>query len=147
MPSVPPAGTSPASAYTILSYAPPDPPPAILADKVDPATGEVDLLESADLADAFAIEALRIQRGTGAAARDLGNRYREISHVDDEGIEQIDSMTREAFQAAEEAGVARVVRISREADEGDPTELNTFIEYRSLLDPPNAPTRRLVFRG
>lgn len=146
MPSVPPAGTSPASAYTILSFAPPQPPPAILADKIDAVTGEfLSLLEGHTIADGFATEALRIQRATGAAARDLGNRFRELTHVDDKSLEQVESMARDAFKPAEEAGVARLIRVTREPDETDPSQINTAVEFRDLLAPPASQLRRLVF--
>lgn len=144
--SVPPAGTSPASAYEIVSYASPEPPPAILADKIDPYTGEYEsLLEGRALADAFAIEAFRIQRATGAATRDVGNRYRELSHVEDSNAEQLESMTQEAFAAGEEAGVLRLERVMIEADKSDPSQQNTVIEYRDLLAPADNAKRRLVF--
>jgi len=146
MPSIPPAGISPAAAYGIIGYAVQEPPPAILADKIDPYTGDFEtLLEGRGLADAFAIEAIRIQRGTGAAVRDVGNRYRQVSHVEDGNALVIESMTREAFEAAEQAGLVRVVSVRTEPDEADPGQLNTLIEYRDLLAPKAEPTRRLVF--
>jgi hypothetical protein len=146
MPSVPPAGTSPASAFELVHHPRPLPPPAILADAIDAKTGEYETLMSGrGLADAFVIEAIRIQRGTGAAVRDEGNRYRELTHVDGDGPEVVDSMTRQALEAAEEAGVVRLVQVTVEPDASDPSQLNNLLEYRDLLAPPDEPTRRLVF--
>ncbi len=123
-----------------------EPPPAILADLIDPYTGDfLSLLEGRGLADAFAIEALRVQRATGGAVRDVGNRYRQVSHVDESNALVVESMTREAFQAGEEAGLLRVVAVTVEPDASDPAQLNTVVEYRDLLAPAAAPTRRLVF--
>lgn len=145
--SVPPAGISPASAFVITDYPVQLPPAAILADAIDPATGDfASLVEGRGLADAMLIEALRIERGTGAAVRDVGHRFREITHVDGTGLQVIESMAREAAAPAERAGVARVIRVSVEVNAGDPAQLDTFLEYRDLLAPPDAPTRRLVFR-
>ncbi len=108
-------------------------------------SGAAALVVGRGLADAFAIEALRVQRGTGAAVRDLGNRYREVTHVEDDSPEIIESMTAEAFEAAESAGVARLVAVTAEKDAGDPSQISTTIEYRDLLAPPGSAPRRLVF--
>lgn len=146
MPSIPPGGTSPAAAFDVQAFAVQIAPAAILADSIDPITGDyTSLVQGRPLADAYAIEALRVQRGTGAAVRDQGNRYRELTHVDDEAIELVESMTREAFADAEQAGVARLVRVVAEADESDPAQINTYLEFRDLLAPADAPVRRLVF--
>lgn len=146
MPSLPPAGFTPAAAYTIPVYPPQLPPPAILADRIDPLTGDyASLLRGHALADGFAIEALRVRRGTGAAVRDLGNRLRAITHIEAGATEQAESMLREAFAAGEQAGVVRLERVTVTVDETDGAQLNAFAEYRDLLAPPTAPTRRLVF--
>jgi hypothetical protein len=146
MPSIPPAGITPASAFVVASYPPQEPPTAILADRINPLTGEFEsLLEGRGLADAMLIQALRVQRGTGAAVRDVGNRFREITHIDGRGLEVITSMVREAAGHAERAGVVRVVRVTVEPDASDPSELNAAVEYKDLLAPADAPTRRLVF--
>jgi hypothetical protein len=146
MPSIPPAGITPASAFVEATYPPQEPPAAILADRINPLTGEFEsLLEGSSLADSMLIQALRVQRGSGAAVRDVGNRFREVSHIDGLGLEVITSMAREAAAHAERAGVVRVVRVTIEPDESDPSQLNTMVEYKDLLAPTDAPTRRLVF--
>jgi hypothetical protein len=146
MPSMPPGGLSPASSPETAELGRQEPPPAILADRINPLTGDFEsLFLGRSLADAFAIEALRVQRATGAAVRDLGNRFREITHVEDDAPELIESMAREAFGDAENAGVARLVQVTVETDPGDPAQLSTVIEYRDLLAPPDLAPRRLVF--
>jgi hypothetical protein len=146
MPSIPPGGISPASAPTTFELARQAAPPAILADRINPQTGDFEsLFVGRSLADAFAIEALRVQRGTGAAVRDLGNRFRELSHVEDDAAELIESMTIEAFAAAADAGVARLVQVTVGVDAGDGSALETVVEYRDLLAPAGAAARRLVF--
>jgi hypothetical protein len=146
MPSSPPAGTSPASAYDIQGIAEAEPPPAILADAIDPYTGEyTSLISGLGLADAFVIEAIRVQRGTGAAVRDTGNRYREMDTVDEGAAELADSLTREALAPAVEAGVLAIVDVAAEPDASDGSQLNVTIEYRDLLAPRAQPVRRLVF--
>lgn len=146
MPGIPPAGTSPASAFEVLSYAPPGEPPLILADKIDPLTGDLaSLLEGADLATAFAIEAMRIQRWTGAAVRDTGNRYHELTHVEAETAALIEGMTFEAFEDAARAGIAELVSVEAEVDDVDGSQTHTVVEYRDLLAAPEAPTTRMIF--
>jgi len=146
MPTAPPAGLSPASDPVVDDLGTQAPPPAILADRINPVTGDFEsLFRGRPLADAFAIEALRVQRGTGAAVRDLGNRFRELTHVEDDAPELIESMTAEAFAAAEQAGVARLMQVVVAADPVDPAQLETRIEYRALLEPGEAALRRLVF--
>jgi hypothetical protein len=143
--SIPPAGTSPASAYDIIAHAVQEQPPAILADRIDPLTGEFESLVSGrGLADAMVIEAVRVQRGTGASVREEGNRFREVGYVDTTNAEVVESMTREALRPAEEAGVLRLVSVTVEPDAEDGSQLDTVIEYRDLLAPEKSQTRRLV---
>ena len=146
MSSVPPAGVSPASAFVVAEYPPQLPPLAILADSIDAITGDyASLLNGRGLADAMMIDAMRIHRGTGAAVRDVGNRFRELTHIDATVAVLVDGMAREAAVPAAEAGVARLVRVVTAPNEQDPSQLDTFLEYRDLLAPAGAPTRRLVF--
>lgn len=143
---IPPGGLSPVSESDAVDFTPQEPPPAILADRINPLTGDFEsLFRGRPLADAFAIEALRVQRGTGAAARELGNRYRELTHVEDEAVEIVESMTAEAFTDAEAAGVARLERVTVGVDEADPSQVSTVVEFRDLLAPADAAPRRLVF--
>jgi hypothetical protein len=143
---IPPGGLSPASDSDAVDFMPQEPPPAILADRINPVTGDFEsLFVGRPLAEAFAIEALRVQRGTGAAVRELGNRFREITHVEDQAVEIIESMAAEAFAAAEAAGVARLERVTVAVDPSDPSQLETTVEYRDLLAPADAAPRRLVF--
>lgn len=143
---IPPGGLSPVSETDAVDFSAQKPPPAILADRINPVTGDFEsLFVGRPLADAFAIEALRVQRGTGAAARELGNRFRELTHVEDESAEIVESMTAEAFADAEAAGVARLERVIVAVDEADPSQLSTTVEFRDLLAPTDAAPRRLVF--
>lgn len=144
MPALPPAGTGPASAFGVTGTISQPVPPTILADAIDPRTGEyLSLTASANLADSFAVEALRVQRRTGAAVRELGNRFRELTHVDDESASRLDSLTREAFADGERAGVLEFLRIETGVDPSDGSTLCAFAVYRDLLAPSSAEPRRL----
>ena len=144
--SAPPASTSPASAYELAEIIARKAPPVILADKIDPVTGEFEsLVEGRGLADAFAIEAIRVQRGTGASVRDTGNRFRRLRHIESNAPELIESMVREAFADGERAGVVQLVNVTVERDADDSAQVNTVIEYRDLLAPRDDQMRRLIF--
>jgi hypothetical protein len=147
MPYLPPGGLSPASAFDVEGQAEQAAPPAILAPMIDPTTGQFEsVFRSRPLADAFAIEAIRVERGSGASVRDLGQRYRELRNVEDGMTEMLESYTREAFAAAEAAGVARLVGVLVEVDAVDPAQVSMTAEYRDGLALPEAPSRQLVFK-
>jgi len=146
MSSIPPAGFSPASAFDIIGHAESEPPVAILADSIDPATGDYRALdESASIADGLVVNLLRIQRGSGAAVLEFGQRFREVRHVTTESPELVESIVREALAPASEAGIVRFDRIAAEADPSDGSQLNAGIEYIDLLAPPRDQNRRFTF--
>ncbi len=146
MPYLPPGGLSPASAFDVEGQAEQTLPPAILAPCIHPVTGEFEsIFRSRPLADAFAIEAIRVERGSGASVRDLGQSFRQLRHVEDGLSELIDSDCREAFADAEAAGVARLVSVAVEVDAVDPAQVSVALEYRDALAPAGSEPRRLVF--
>ena len=146
MPSIPQGGLTPLSAYTLTEQNERTAPPAILADDIDPDTGDFrSITSSARIADGMVVHALRTQRGTGAAVRELGQRWREITHVDDQSPELVESLTREALQLARDAGVVRLVSAAAQVDEQDPSQVNHEIKFQDLLAPPNDDVRRLTF--
>lgn len=144
--SVPFAGLSPASAYVLTGEFDPQQPVAILADMIDPATGDFASLEdSASIADGMAVVALTIQRGTGAAVLNTGHRLRDITHVDNDAGITAESLVREAFAPARAAGVLELVRVASDADAGDGAQINSFVEYTDLLLPPGTEATRKAF--
>jgi hypothetical protein len=146
MPYLPPGGVSPASAFDVEGQAEQTAPPAILAPMINPTTGQFEsIFRSRPLADAFAIEAIRVERGTGASVRDLGQRFRELRYVEDGMPEMVESYCREAFAAAEAAGVARIVSVAVEVDDVDPAQVSAALEYGDGLAAAGTPPRRLVF--
>lgn len=143
--SSPPAGISPASAFSITLEGLPLAPPVIVADAIGTGGEFVSLTESATIADGMVIEALSVHRGTGAAVRELGQRFRFLEHVTDDAAAIIESMTRQALAPAIEAGVVELVSAVVEVDAADPAQLNLAVEFRDRLAPPAAPVRRLTF--
>ncbi len=81
-PVIPPAGVSPAGFFVPVSYTAPGEPVGILADAVDPKTGEYLSLERGfDPTDAAVLTALRTVRGSGSAVLEVGQRFQDATHV------------------------------------------------------------------
>ena len=73
-------------------------PAPILADMIDPETGEFEsLLEGRDPVDAQVLVALSIARGTGAAVLNTGNRFRDARFVSEDDARLIESEARRAL--------------------------------------------------
>ncbi len=138
MPSLPPAGLTPASAFTLVVQTEQVAPPAILADDINPKTHDYNAIDSGiGIADGFVITLLSIQRGSGAAVREFGQRWREVTHADGESPAVVRSMTEEALRPARDAGVVQLQSAAAEIDATDPSQVNHEIEYTDLLAPPN----------
>ena len=77
-----PAGTTPSGFLVPLNYALPGKPYGVLADAIDPTTGEfMSIVQGFDPDDAWVLAQLSIDRGTGAAVVDDGRDFSEVSHV------------------------------------------------------------------
>ena len=146
MSNIPPAGVTPASAFALQQHAVSEPPPAILADMIDPATGEyLSIVDSATIADGLVVHLLRTQRGTGAAVLQTGQRFRELTHVTTESPELVESMVREALRPASDAGIVAFEQIEAEAEDQDGSQLNAGIQYTDLLAPRRDAARTFTF--
>ena len=146
MPSIPPAGYSPASAFELVGHAVAQAPVAILADAIDPKTGEYTSIEdSATIADGLVVTLLRTQRGSGAAVLGFGQRFREIRNVDDQSAILAESLVIEALQPALDAGVVGFRELSGVVNETDPSQVDVAIDYLDLLAPSKEQAQRLTF--
>lgn len=144
--SVPPSGISPAASFELNGFEPELPPPAILADKIDPHTGDFSsLTEGYGIADGLALHLLSVQRGSGAAVRGFGHRFREITHVDTEAPHSYEAFIREALDPGIRSGTLRFERVTVTADEEDPTQLNPQVDYVDLLAAPKERDRNRTF--
>jgi hypothetical protein len=136
MPSIPPAGYSPASAFELVRHDEQLGPVPILADAIDATTGEYTSVEdSATIADGLVVTLLRTKRGSGAAVLEFGQRFQEIRHVTDDAVVLGESLTREALQPAIDAGVVAFRQISTQANPDDPTQLDDVVDYLDMLAP------------
>lgn len=132
--SVPPSGITPAASFELAGFEPQLPPPTILADKLDPATGDfASLTETRTVADGLVTYLLGVRRGSGAAQRSFGHRFREIRHADEQAPELLESFCREALQPGIDSETIRFRRVEAEIDAGDGTQVNATIDYVDLL--------------
>ena len=136
MPSIPPAGYSPASAFELVGHAAAPDPVAILADEINPTTGDFGSVDrSATIADGLVITLLRTKRGSGASVLEFGHRFDELRHMTADAPILAESLAREALAPATEAGVVGFRELAATANPLDPTQLDTSIEYLDLLAP------------
>lgn len=143
---IPPAGVTPAAAYVEQRHAPAAPSIAILADAIDPATGEyLSITEGATIADGLVVQLLRTERGTGAAVLEFGQRFRELRHVTTESPELVKSMVQQALAPAVGAGVVRFDGIEVAVDPSDGSQVNAAVRYTDLLAPRRDASRRFTF--
>lgn len=138
MASIPPAGFSPAAAFTIVRHAEALAPVPILADSIDPKTGDyLSLEDSASIADGLVVTLLRTERDSGAAVLGLGQRFRTIRNVTSQAPELAESMAREALAPASDAGVVQLSAVGALVNAEDGTQLDASIDYLDLLAPPD----------
>ena len=146
MPSIPPAGFSPASAFELVGHAVQQSPVAILADLLDPRTGEYQSIEdSATIADGLVVTLMRTERGSGAAVLDFGQRFRDLRNVEGNTTELAESLAREALQPARDAGIVDFQALSASVNESDGTQVDVTIEYLDMLAPKQRAERTKTF--
>lgn len=144
--SVPAAGITPAASFELAGFEPQKPAPAILADLIDPETGDfASLTRSATIADGMVQFLITTQRGSGAAVRSFGQRFREVTHNDERANETLESLVVEAMKPAVDAGIVRFNRITSVPDSEDPAQVNNVVEYIDLLAEQKNASQRKTF--
>lgn len=134
MPSNPSAGVSAAASFELQGFAPQLPPTPILADAIDARSRDVvSLTRGATIADGMVSYLIGLKRGSGAAIRSFGQRFAEVSHVEEDSELTIASLAREALQPAVDSGVVRIENIELAVQAGDGTQIDGTITYRNLL--------------
>jgi len=135
-----PIGSMPVSAFD-ETPAPRTPSPVpILADYVDPETGEiVALLASRSPVDGALIEGVRVERGSGPAVELVGNTLREIRHTDDSSVAEAQSRARDGVRELERLGLVRLATVNV-AVESDAMQVD--VEVVDLTIAAGAPNTR-----
>lgn len=97
---VPAAGVTLAGFFVPIAYVSPGDPPGILADAIDPATGEyLSISRGFDPTDAAVLSSLTIQRASGSAVSDVGQRYQDLRILDDGAAQFISAETSRALKS------------------------------------------------
>lgn len=144
--TIPAAGITPAASFELAGFEPQRAPPTILADMIDPKTGDfASLTRGRSVADGIVQHLTAVQRGSGAAVRNFGQRFREVTHNDETSRETLESLVAEALKPAVDSGTIRFERITTEADAEDPTQARLVVEYVDLLSNNKNANRRKTF--
>lgn len=92
---IPPAGLAPAGLFVPQIFADPAGPAAILADAIDPKTGEyLSISRGMDPVDQQVLIAMCQRRNSGVALANDGNEFAKIRKVDESAARLIDGETR-----------------------------------------------------
>lgn len=144
--SAPPSGITPAASFELAGFEPQLDAPAIVADMIDPHTGDfASLTRSYSIADGMALFLLTVQRDSGAAVRGIGQRFREITHADEQSARAYEGFAREALQPAQQSGTLRLDTVKVEAEPDDPSQLNPTFQYIDLLKKSDSRDRNRTF--
>lgn len=96
---VPAAGVTLAGFFVPIVYINPGDPPGILADAIDPATGEyLSISRGFDPTDAAVLSSLTIRRASGSAVSNVGQRYHDLKILDDGAAQFISAETSRALK-------------------------------------------------
>jgi hypothetical protein len=113
-----------------VEFVAPSKPPAILADDIDPMTGEFrSLFRGMHPVDGMVVVALRTQRATGASVPDVGNQLATIDRVDDALPQRMKFEIQSALTPLVKRQLIRIERIVPAAV-GDGAV--AYCEYRNL---------------
>lgn len=83
-------------------------PVPILADYIDPDTGDIIRLNEGRMPiDAAIIEGIRVDRGTGAAVLEVGQTLRKVRHTDETSLAEIPTRARDGVEELERQGLVR----------------------------------------
>lgn len=131
-PYIPPAGVTPAGLFVPQTFDDTSRPPGILADAIDPITGEyLSILKGMDPIDAQVIDALKIKRGSGVAVRNDGQRFADIKKVDDAAASLIDGEARRALARLVENLDIRVLTVDAVANQ-DNDFADVVVQFKNL---------------
>ena len=130
---IPPAGISPIGVVAPVEFSSPARPPAILADDIDPATGELrSILRGIDPVDSQVVTRARTRRGSGASVAGVGHRFHDIDKVDEQVVMRARHEAELAFADLVERRDIRIDDIQAEEAPGRGDGANLFMAYTNL---------------
>jgi hypothetical protein len=125
-----PAGISAAGTYTAVEVISPAKPPAILADDINPTTGELNsILSGIHPIDAAVITRIRTKRSSGASVNSIGHRFDRVKKIDESYETAIRYEAEQVFADLVFRGDIRVDKIAF-SDTGDTGSI--FFHYTNL---------------
>lgn len=129
---IPPAGLSPAGLFVAQTFVDPTKPPGILADAIDPTTGEyLSISKGMDPIDAQMILALSVKRASGASVSEDGQTFFEIKKIDESTPSLIEARTRNSTKRLTERGDVAFAALAPFADSASQSG-SVAIQYRNL---------------
>ncbi|MFZ5896803.1 MAG: hypothetical protein ACOY0T_37450 [Myxococcota bacterium] len=142
------AGALPLGSYAEALASPPVGPVPILADYVDPETGDIiDLLRTRTPVDGALIEGLRVERNSGPAVALVGHTMREIRHLDDTSVAESASRAREGYRELERLGLLRTSKVEVNTD-NDAMEISVeIVDLTVAAGQPNKRTYAAARKG
>lgn len=131
---IPPAGVSPISSGAPVELIGPSKPPAILADDIDPETGDFrSLLSGVHPVDGMVVTAFRTRRGSGASVENVGHRFHEITHVNIDIDARIRYEYERTLSVLVKRGLVRIDAIHVDASGDSATSYCLYTNIRSML--------------
>ena len=130
---IPPGGVSAASFWTAVPFVDPAHPLGVLADKLDPNTGELlSLIAGRDPVDAAIAYQFRLRRASGAAVLEDGQAFEAIRKNTDSAPAELRFEAERVMRPFVERGDAEIVGLIIEAGEDAGDMGAVFLEYRNL---------------
>jgi hypothetical protein len=140
---IPPAGVSPAGFFVAQTFADPGLPPGILADAIDPATGEfMSIRMGMHPVDAQVLLAVTVKRKSGASVMDDGQDFDSIRKIDDQALSLIEAKTRLILKRLIDNRDIEIVSLTPVVDPTTASGYTSF-QYRNLRQR-RAPVRTLA---
>jgi len=125
--SFPPAGVA-LGAYGLVDVSPLEGPPVILADHIDPETGDWDdLMISHTVFDGMLIEAYAVERNSGPAVEFVGHTLREVRDTDPSAVGEFKSRAQLPVDELERTGMCKLLSAKPVVD-GDTVELEIVVQ-------------------
>ncbi len=130
---IPPAGVTAASFFTPTPFVDPAKPPALLADNIDPKTGEFrSIFTAPHYVDAAIVTQFRTRRGSGAAVQNDGQALDEVKKNDANAPDAIRHEINRVLKPFVVRGDIEIRKIDVEAGETFGIQGSALVEYLNL---------------
>lgn len=130
-PIIPAAGVTPLSYFLGTAAVAPGDIVAILADAIDPQTGEYLSIERGfDPTDAAMLTAFRTKRGTGSAVENVGQRFSDAKKIDQHLDTFMSEEVRIAAKDIVDAGDATITSVQTVVV--DSTSVETYVTWENV---------------